>query len=346
MTERALILSLSLLLAGILQPCRASGSDESKKEAKEHFMKGKALVEEGALKEAIEEFEQSYTLMPVPVVLYNIAICWDELHEYVKALGYYHRYLEEAGDLTEERQAKVQSRLDAIAGKVGTLKIVDAAEGAEVWIDDALVGATPIPDVLLETGKHSIVIKTPDQPEFELSFTISAGEETSVVVKLPEPEEPPPEEVEEVPEETDVVVEEEEEQPEGEVPVVEEGRKKLGKTPFIAVSSIAGAILASSIITGSLAYTTHLEFQSKYREDESEWKPLKDKSDALATTTDVLIGVGAAAAATAVLLAIFTDWKGEKQVQDAGVEEGGTSALVTSPLILQGGAGILVQGTF
>jgi hypothetical protein len=126
------------------------------------------------------------------VVLYNIAICWDDLHEWVKAKVTYERYLAESDDLGEERILEVEKRIDFISGHIGSLKVVDAEPGAEIWIDGELVGATPLDDIPLAEGDHEFVRKKPGAADFVDHVTIKAKEVTVVVVSEQAPPTPEP----------------------------------------------------------------------------------------------------------------------------------------------------------
>ena len=79
----------------------------------------------------------------MPGVLYNIAICWDELKEYAKAQEHYLEYLAGSPEISEERKAVVKARLDHFGGFLGSLSIKGADDGTEVWIDGEMVGRTP-----------------------------------------------------------------------------------------------------------------------------------------------------------------------------------------------------------
>ena len=58
-------------------------------EARERFMQGLELARAGNCEGAITEFEASYTLVPRPNTLYNIAQCQEQLNRYDLAIRYY-----------------------------------------------------------------------------------------------------------------------------------------------------------------------------------------------------------------------------------------------------------------
>jgi len=338
----------SLILACLVLALAAPAHAEDKDKAKEHFFKAKELVEEGALEKAIIEFKKSYEYKPVPLVTHNIAICYDELHQYADALFHYNRYLNEAKDLSEDKKDAIKARIEKIKKFIGSLKLDVDEKGAEIIIDGKLIGQTPYGVIFLETGEHDLLLRKVGLPDFKKKFTIASGEVTTIDVpkpgkteEKPEPpiEKPPPEKppvVDKPKEKPPEVVEKPKEKPKKEEAKKEKKpRKKIGPGPFWAMLSISGATLAASAITGGLALKAEKDFNKQYIEDEDKWKPLERKANNLALTTDILIGVGAAAAATTIVLAIVTDFKGEEK-----------SSVSVAPTVTADYTGIAVTGTY
>ncbi len=303
--------ALGLALAGT-----AAAQDEAaspmegtqKEEAKAHFMKAKTLVEQGALEEAISDFEQSYTLNPLPIVIYNIAVCLDELGRNTEAMDRYLEYLEAAGkDVPPDKKAEVEARIaklmELVPAPVETPADAAPPAGPEAGHGPAKIEppATEQPVVPIEVQSEAVTVE-------------AAGKEAS-----------------------------------GNGGKKDKPVKKLGKAPFAVAAAVSIAALSTATITGALALSTHEEFQSKYYEDRDDWKPLKDRSDSLAIATDVLIGMGCAAAVAAVVLGVLTEWKGaeEKKAQAGGeVSQAEGSSVLASPLVLPGGTGLVLHGTF
>jgi tetratricopeptide (TPR) repeat protein len=73
-------------------------SEEELDAAKEHFGKGKELYDKGDKKAAVEEFKLAYKLSKNAILLYNVALVFDELGEKPKALHYYEKFVKEAPD--------------------------------------------------------------------------------------------------------------------------------------------------------------------------------------------------------------------------------------------------------
>lgn len=57
----------------------------------------------GDYKKAIIEFELACKMYPNPVILYNIAVCYDELRRYALAVKFCTRYVDEAIRISCER---------------------------------------------------------------------------------------------------------------------------------------------------------------------------------------------------------------------------------------------------
>jgi len=310
---------------------------DDKDNAKEHFLKGKTLVEDGAYDKAIGELEASYEINPVPIVLYNIGLCYDELHKYADAMKNYRKFLAYGKEAPQEMRDKVSERIKALSKLIGLLKLDVDVEGAEVIVDNKLVGHTPTGSIFIETGEHDLALRKTGYPDIKKKFKIVSGETTELSfnmekVKGKEAEAGMDVEVEKVKEEVTVL-----EKPASDTKKGQK-RKKLGKAPFWAVTAVSLALLAGAAITGGLAIDAESEFNEQNYEDNDKWEPLEDKANNLALTTDVLIGVGAASAAAALVLFFFTDFKGQESRKKVSV----------SPIGIGQGesAGLAVMGRF
>jgi tetratricopeptide (TPR) repeat protein len=128
---------LGALLFTMVAGWAAAGSDE----AKERFFKGKEMVEQGEFGKAIVEFKESYKLKPTAVILYNIAMCHEELHQYAKAILYLNLYLDKKGkDMGEEEKAKIEASLKELEKFVGKISVLVNEPGATVRVDGEFLG--------------------------------------------------------------------------------------------------------------------------------------------------------------------------------------------------------------
>ncbi|MBN1611486.1 MAG: PEGA domain-containing protein [Polyangiaceae bacterium] len=154
MHGRLVACSLSLALAAATGLAWA----EPKAEAREHFDRAMALVDQGALEQAIVEFRRAYDLMPHYTVLFNIGQAYVALGRPVEAVDAYTRYLEEGAErATKARRAEVESELLRQKAKIGEITVRVEPPGARVSVDGEDVGQAPLGQpVRLAEGSHTI----------------------------------------------------------------------------------------------------------------------------------------------------------------------------------------------
>ena len=107
------LLSVSLLALLWLPPL---ASADARTDARRHFRRGMALIENGNLDGGIAQLQLAYEALPHENVLFNIARAYAEAGQYSRSLQYYQRYLDTDPADREEVEAVVvqlQARLDA-----------------------------------------------------------------------------------------------------------------------------------------------------------------------------------------------------------------------------------------
>jgi hypothetical protein len=85
---RALLVVACLTAVAVAQP-------SPQQEAKEHFDLANAAEKDGRYRDAIDEYEKAYALVPHVDVLYNIATDLEHIEEWARAAELYQRYLDE-----------------------------------------------------------------------------------------------------------------------------------------------------------------------------------------------------------------------------------------------------------
>jgi len=289
--------------------------------AKEYFLKGKALVEEGAYKKAIVELNASYEINPVPIVLYNIGLCYDELHKYADAVYYYRLFTEKSEGEEEELLAKVKERMEVLEKFLGTIEIEVNEEGAEIILDDKLIGTSPVEKILIETGEHEFIVRKTGFYEIKKHFTVVSGKTVMHAFQLKKIGlESKKKEDTEVKGPDDTTGETGETKPEE-----TKSRKTLAAAPFWSMVAVTGLAAAGAVVTGALAVKDNNTLSDMKKTD--EWESVRDRRDTLALTTDILIGAAAAGAVTTLVLYFFTDFKKEKKT-GAFFYPSGSSGLV------------------
>jgi len=86
--------------------------DLALEKAKQSFDQGQNLYLQGKYTEAAQQFMEAYNTKSFPAFLFNVAVCHEKNRDFVKALGFYERYLKE--DPHSQDRALVVKRITAI----------------------------------------------------------------------------------------------------------------------------------------------------------------------------------------------------------------------------------------
>lgn len=164
----------------------APPSAEVMLEAKQRFDRGFELYEEGEYPLALIEFNRAYELVPNYRVLYNIGQVCIQLGQYAKARRTLEEYLKKGGEgLTADRRAAVNKDLEMLGHRTAFLTVSSNIEGAEVLVDDALVGKTPLgPALLVDAGVHRVTLRRAGYLPKTSDVTLAGGDEQALSVAL------------------------------------------------------------------------------------------------------------------------------------------------------------------
>lgn len=295
------VLLLPLLAVGtpvsahVVEP---TASDATAARARSHFSRGVALFEDGDFESALFEFDSAYELSSNAHLLYNIAVSRYELHRYAASALAYRRYLAELeAELSPDRLAQVNERLRTLELRVGTLIVDSTPSGAVVSIGGEVAGVTPA-EVTVDLGETLILVTKDGFEAAETTARVAGGERTSVRVELdPQPAVEP---AAAAPAPSPRV-----NTSSGGAPLTDtqpnERPLKIGT--WVAFGIAVGAGIGAGV-TGGLAIGADNDLDdARSRETtREELADLGGQRDNLALTTDVLIGVAAAAAVTSVAL--------------------------------------------
>jgi hypothetical protein len=154
----------------------------------EHFQQGLRFFEERDFDAALIEFRRANDMAPNYRVLYNIAVTYRELHDYASATAAFTRYLAEGGArIDAERQRVVRAELDAIEPRLGAIRITVDPAGAEVRIDDRVVGVSPLAEpIIVNIGSHVVEASAPDRDTATRRIEIAARDRAELSLVLRE----------------------------------------------------------------------------------------------------------------------------------------------------------------
>lgn len=187
---RRVLFSASLTAVVALgAPAHAQDSAEASpdvEQARKHFSQGLKLYKDGDFDAALIQFERAYAVKPNFKVLYNIAQCHFELHQYVAARDKLTQYLKEGGESIEiERRAQVESDVLDLQHRIAHLKLSVNVDGAIVYVDGKKVGVTPLTTVLdVNEGQRTIAVETPDRGSKQRVVQLGGGDQQTVSIEF------------------------------------------------------------------------------------------------------------------------------------------------------------------
>ncbi|PKN43431.1 MAG: hypothetical protein CVU63_12310 [Deltaproteobacteria bacterium HGW-Deltaproteobacteria-20] len=127
-------------------------------EARDRFKRGVDLFREGNFRAALIEFRRANEASPNYRIQFNLGQTYFELQDYAGALDAFERYLREGGsEVAPERKAEVEAEIEKLRKRVGRVMITTNVSGAEVLIDDTVVGTTPLESpVVVSAGRRKV----------------------------------------------------------------------------------------------------------------------------------------------------------------------------------------------
>ena len=154
--------------------------------AREAYSSAQVLVNNGDYTGAYAKFWQAYELSKDPRLLFNMAVCARNTHDYARMQGLLARYQREAGSsMAADDKADVENALATIRTLVGAVKLSVSEAGAAVLVDGQQVGTTPLADpIVLNLGKHTLSVTKGGFQSAEQALDIAGGSETPIALTL------------------------------------------------------------------------------------------------------------------------------------------------------------------
>ncbi len=333
-------------------PSTGASDEELKAQAKQRFQQAVSDYDAERYEQALASFQEAYRLRPHPLVNVNIANCYDKLNKPLQAIFHFERFIEsDAG--TPAQRSEVESALARLRKRVGQLLLRISPDGATVMIDQGDQRRTPILEPIpLEAGHHMIQVRLDGYRTLQRNVTIDGGTTFELSLAL-EPETAGALPVLSV---TPTVSQTPGQQPgtgatteTAPPPSDSAGDGAPGTGPSAGVwvaGALTGVLAVTGIVTGVLALGASSDFDEKKEQFPNARTPLQridlynaarddaDRADALALTTDLLLGGALISGAVTAYLLLADDGDTEQP-----------SALIAPALSARGG-GVRVDATF
>lgn len=191
---RKLLVVLALFTAlPVFAPTAAEAQTET--DARRMFEQGNAHLQRAqrlrgaararALREALTLYHRSLRVTRARSVLFNIAVCYEQLGRYQDAHSYYSEYLG-LEDLTEQDREVAEERMAAISPHVALIEVSSEPPGATIYVDRRDLspqGVTPV-TVATQPGSHRIIGVLEGHESDELEVEAVLGQTREVALEL------------------------------------------------------------------------------------------------------------------------------------------------------------------
>jgi len=303
------------------QPAAKPGSDE----ASERFRAGVAFYKTGDFPAALVEFKRAYELAPNYRVLYNLGQTSQELNFYADALMAFEQYLLEGGkEVDAVKKAKVQTWINDLKKKVGTITVETNAEGAEIVVDDVLAGVAPLEKpIIVNAGRRKFSASAKGYLPLTRVLEVAGSDEKTLKLDLTPIEQAAPDRPRDV-------------------PVPPPPRERTIPTAAWVMLGATGAAGVVTGVMGGLALSARSDLDDAldaFPGDTAAIQDAQNRTQTFAITTDVFIGITAAAAVTTIVL-FAVDFGHSEPASDATKEPTPEARLRVTP------GGLSFSGSF
>jgi hypothetical protein len=154
--------------------------------AKESYDAGRLLFLDHDYAGALVKFQSAYDRSKEPRLLFNMAACEKNLRHYAKTIADFERYRAEGGaSLSRAEHDEVDRYLAELRPFVGAVRVAASETGANVYVDDELVGTTPLSGPLpVDIGSRRIRVSKDGFSDATTTVMVSGAEAMAVDVQL------------------------------------------------------------------------------------------------------------------------------------------------------------------
>lgn len=159
-------------------------SDAQKQEAREHFDKGLALFDEGAWDAALAEFLRSRALFPTRAATKDAAVCLRKLHRFDEAVDAFESLRRDFANVPPDERAFAEAQIKELSSFVGTVVVQGAQPGSKILVDGRERGEAPTVALRVTTGTHVLRVSHEGFAPFEVQFSVTGGQASTITAKL------------------------------------------------------------------------------------------------------------------------------------------------------------------
>lgn len=183
MRTKLLGLALVLIAVGVTTPASVHADDAE--ESRFHDALAREHYAAHRFEEALREFFEAARLAPSPRITFNIAVCFDLMHEENDAYLFFREYVD-TDDQDPERRRFATEALARLGATVARVAITSDPEGSTIFVDQhdhGSYGTTPRV-LALAPGPHTITLEREGFRPVTLSVEARRGEEVATTGSL------------------------------------------------------------------------------------------------------------------------------------------------------------------
>jgi tetratricopeptide (TPR) repeat protein len=300
-------------------------------QAEQKFREGRAALDKGLFREALQLFEESVQLKPSPATLLNLGNCHVQLGELTKALAAFQAAQEEAqrwqgaSELRDSWTQEASSHIESLSQSIPELRLIASpTPGVSVQINRNPIATFDLP-LRLDPGRYQLEATAPNKQAFAREIVLTQGQKLEVAVPplqdLPAavPPLPPP-------------------------PAQEVARSSGFNVLPWALMGGGGVLVAGSLIPGLMAKSKADDLKRacpSMRDCDPALHDDRDSAATLSLLSDVMWVTGLVTAGVGVTILILD--QPEEEEQRTGASE---RALQLRAGCLGASCGVSAQGTF
>ncbi|HKQ70065.1 MAG TPA: PEGA domain-containing protein, partial [Polyangiaceae bacterium] len=153
--------------------------------AKVEYEQGRLLYNDSDFAGALVKFKNAFDLSSEPRLLWNMAACEKALRHYARAYSLVNRYLKEgASVITAESRANAEETRRALRAFYSLVELRGAPSGARVFVDGQEVGNTPLTELALDLGSHTLRLEREGLEPFEAKVDVPGTTDATVHVAM------------------------------------------------------------------------------------------------------------------------------------------------------------------
>lgn len=155
-------------------------------QANKIFQQGNRKFEKRQLDDAIRNYKQAYEIWPHPIILYNMAINLGFLSNPLAAALKFRKVLQyKTGPISGERYAEAAKHYKRLMGELAVLRVVCTEPGVKVFVDGKPFGSAPLDKtVTLMPGRHMVSASKAKKVPYSAELTLRDGWRYRLKVRL------------------------------------------------------------------------------------------------------------------------------------------------------------------